>query len=63
MRRRHCAAIFLFCWRQKVDDYTVDLEVSAPTSLFLNDITNIFIFNAKWLKDNNSEAYRLRVEG
>lgn len=28
---------------KKVDDYTVDLDVNAPTSLFLNDITNIFI--------------------
>lgn len=39
----------------KVDDYTVDVEVSAPTSLFLNDMTNIFMFSAKWLKDNNTE--------
>ncbi|CAM5326344.1 HTH-type transcriptional regulator SgrR [Mycolicibacterium aubagnense] len=39
----------------KVDDYTVDVEVSTPTSLFLNDMTNIFIFSAKWLKDNNTE--------
>ncbi|MBW6424241.1 ABC transporter substrate-binding protein [Rhizobium sp. XQZ8] len=45
----------LFVGVQKVDDYTVDIEVSAPTALFLNDITNIFIFNAQWLKDNNSE--------
>ena len=45
----------LYVSSKKVDDYTVDVEVSAPTSLFLNDMTNIFMFNAKWLKDNNTE--------
>lgn len=56
----------LFAGIEKVDDYTVDIEVSAPTALFLNDITNIFIFNAQWLKDNNSEKptdFASKVEG
>ncbi|MFT3998639.1 MAG: ABC transporter substrate-binding protein [Rhizobium sp.] len=56
----------LYVGIQKVDDYTVDIEVSASTSLFLNDITNIFIFNAKWLKDNGSEKptdFASKVEG
>ncbi len=45
----------LYAGVTKVDDYTVDIAVTAPTSLFLNDITNIFIFDAGWLKANNSE--------
>jgi len=51
---------------KKVDDYTVDLEVSAPTALFLNDMTNIFMFNALWLKDNKTEKptdFSSKVEG
>lgn len=27
---------------RKVDDYTVEIDVSTPSSLFLNDTTNIF---------------------
>lgn len=45
----------LYVGVNKVDDYTVDIEVSAPTALFLNDMTNIFMFDAGWLKDNNAE--------
>ncbi|MDV6228346.1 ABC transporter substrate-binding protein [Nitratireductor aquimarinus] len=45
----------LYAGIKKVDDYTVDIEVSAPTSLFLNDMTNIFIFSGEWLKEHNSE--------
>lgn len=45
----------LYAGVTKVDDYTVDIAVTAPTSLFLNDITNIFVFDAGWLKANNSE--------
>ena len=41
---------------RKIDDYTVEIEVTTPSSLFLNDITNIFVFDAGWLKDNNTEA-------
>jgi len=40
---------------QKVDDYTVDIELSGPYPLLLNDLTNIHIFDAGWLKANNSE--------
>lgn len=45
----------LFVGATKVDDYTVDIEVSSPSPLFLNDMTNIFMFDAQWLVDNNSE--------
>ncbi|MDX0432021.1 ABC transporter substrate-binding protein [Sinorhizobium medicae] len=45
----------LYVGVKKVDDFTVDIEVSAPTALFLNDMTNIFMFNAKWLTDNKAE--------
>jgi len=45
----------LYAGVRKVDDYTVDIEVSAPAALFLNDMTNIFMFDADWLKDNNAE--------
>ncbi|MFI3905564.1 ABC transporter substrate-binding protein [Ochrobactrum sp. S1502_03] len=39
----------------KVDDYTVDIELSGPYPLLLNDLTNIHIFDEGWLKKNNSE--------
>ncbi len=51
---------------RKVDDYTVEIEVTTPSSLFLNDITNIFVFDADWLKDNNTEKptdYSAGTEG
>lgn len=38
----------------KVDDYTVDIELTGPYPLLLNDLTNIHIFDATWLADNNS---------
>ncbi|TRW97208.1 ABC transporter substrate-binding protein [Paracoccus sp. M683] len=41
---------------RKIDDYTVEIDVTTPSSLFLNDITNIFVFDADWLKANNTEA-------
>lgn len=41
---------------RKIDDYTVEIDVTTPSSLFLNDITNIFAFDADWLKDNNTET-------
>ena len=56
----------LYVSSKKVDAHTVDIEVSAPTSLFLNDMTNIFMFSAKWLKDNNTEkptAVDTKTEG
>ena len=39
----------------KVDDYTVDIELTGAYPLLLNDLTNIHIFDAEWLKENNSE--------
>ncbi len=39
----------------KVDDYTLDITLTGPYPLLLNDLTNIHIFDADWLKDNNSE--------
>jgi len=45
----------LYAGVKKVDDYTVDIEVSAPATLFLNDMTNIFMFDADWLRDNDAE--------
>lgn len=56
----------LFEGARKIDDYTVEIDVSTPSSLFLNDITNIFIFDADWLTDNNTETptdYSQQVEG
>lgn len=41
---------------RKIDDMTVEIDVTSPSSLFLNDITNIFVFDADWLKTNNTEA-------
>lgn len=38
-----------------IDDHTVEIDVMTPSSLFLNDITNIFIFDAGWLTENNTE--------
>lgn len=40
---------------RKIDDFTVEIDVTTPSSLFLNDITNIFVFDAGWLKENNTE--------
>ncbi len=39
----------------KVDDYTVDVELTGPYPLLLNDLTNIHIFDAEWLAANNAE--------
>jgi peptide/nickel transport system substrate-binding protein len=40
---------------RKVDDYTVDIVLSTPYPLLLNDLTNIFIFDKEWLVANNAE--------
>lgn len=40
---------------KKVDDLTVDLEVTDTYPLLLNDLTNIYIFNKAWLVKNNAE--------
>lgn len=39
---------------KKVDDHTIDIELVGPYPLLLNDLTNIHIFDATWLTDNNS---------
>lgn len=39
---------------KKIDDYTVDIELTGPYPLLLNDLTNIHMFDATWLADNNS---------
>lgn len=39
---------------RKVDDMTVDITLTGPYPLLLNDLTNIFIFSKKWLVDNNA---------
>ncbi|OWJ68171.1 ABC transporter substrate-binding protein [Inquilinus limosus] len=39
---------------RKVDDYTVDIELVGPYPLLLNDLTNIHIFDATWLAENDS---------
>jgi peptide/nickel transport system substrate-binding protein len=39
---------------RKIDDYTVDIELVGPYPLLLNDLTNIHIFDATWLAENNS---------
>lgn len=41
---------------RKIDDQTVEIDVTTPSSLFLNDITNIFVFDQDWLVDNNTKA-------
>ncbi len=38
-----------------IDDYTIDIHLNGAYPLLLNDLTNIFIFDADWLHDNNSE--------
>ncbi|WP_289043396.1 ABC transporter substrate-binding protein [uncultured Aliiroseovarius sp.] len=38
----------------KVDDFTVDIKVQSANPLFLNDMTNIFMFDADWLMDNDA---------
>ncbi len=46
----------LFAGIRKIDEMTVEVDVSSPSSLMLNDLTNIFIFDADWLKDNKTET-------
>lgn len=40
----------------KVDDYTVDIELVGTYPLLLNDLTNIHMFDAGWLKKHNAEV-------
>lgn len=53
----------LYAGIRKIDDHTVEIDVTSPSSLFLNDITNIFIFDQGWLKANNTEAPTRYDEG
>ncbi|MGO4286446.1 ABC transporter substrate-binding protein [Bosea sp. TAB14] len=39
---------------KKIDDHTVEIEVDGPYPLLLNDLTNIFIFDKKWLEEHNA---------
>ncbi len=39
----------------KVDDHTVDIAVDGTYPLLLNDLTNIHMFDAGWLKANGAE--------
>ncbi|MDO5611953.1 MAG: ABC transporter substrate-binding protein [Paracoccus sp. (in: a-proteobacteria)] len=41
---------------EKIDDHTVDIKTTSGSPLFLNDMTNIFMFDADWLRANNAEA-------
>ena len=38
-----------------VDDHTIDIELTGPYPLLLNDLTNIHIFDKDWLVENNAE--------
>ncbi|MBE0455415.1 ABC transporter substrate-binding protein [Roseovarius autotrophicus] len=38
-----------------VDEYTIDIELTGPYPLLLNDLTNIHIFDKDWLVENNAE--------
>jgi peptide/nickel transport system substrate-binding protein len=38
----------------KVDDFTVDIELTGSYPLLLNDLTNIYIFDREWLVANNA---------
>jgi peptide/nickel transport system substrate-binding protein len=44
----------LYAGVTKVDDYTVDIAVKSASPLFLNDMTNIFMFDAGWLVENDA---------
>jgi peptide/nickel transport system substrate-binding protein len=37
-----------------IDDLTIEMTVDANYPLLLNDLTNIHIFNAQWLTDNDA---------
>jgi peptide/nickel transport system substrate-binding protein len=39
---------------EKVDDYTVDIVLSGPYPLLLNDLTGIFVMSKKWLEEHNA---------
>jgi peptide/nickel transport system substrate-binding protein len=39
---------------RKIDDLTVEIEVTGPYPLLLNDLTNIYIFDKEWMEANNA---------
>ncbi len=39
---------------RKIDDHTVEIEVTGPYPLLLNDLTNIFILSKTWMEKNNA---------
>lgn len=39
---------------EKVDDLTVDIVLSGPYPLLLNDLTGIFVMSKSWLEKNNA---------
>jgi peptide/nickel transport system substrate-binding protein len=39
-----------------IDAHTIEIDVTPNYPLLLNDLTTIYVFNAKWLKDNKTEA-------
>ncbi|KEA08271.1 ABC transporter substrate-binding protein [Rhizobium rhizogenes] len=39
-----------------IDAHTIEIDVTPNYPLLLNDLTTIYIFDAGWLKDNNTEA-------
>ncbi len=40
---------------EKVDEHTVDILLSGPYPLLLNDLTGVFIMDAEWLAANDAE--------
>lgn len=40
---------------KKIDSHTIEIEVTGPYPLLLNDLTNIYIFSKAWLEKNNAE--------
>ena len=38
---------------RKVDDFTVDIELSAPNPVLFNQLTNVFIMNRAWAEKHN----------
>jgi peptide/nickel transport system substrate-binding protein len=41
---------------RKIDDLTVDIEMTSRYPLLLNDLTNIFVFSKPWLVANHTEV-------
>jgi peptide/nickel transport system substrate-binding protein len=39
---------------RRIDDLTVEIEVTGPYPLLLNDLTNIFILNRAWMAEHNA---------